>query len=322
MSPPKVLLTRRWPAAVEARLQSDYDATLNPNDVPMTSAEISAALDAHDAVCVTVSDQLPAALFQAAGRARIIGNFGVGVSHIDLDAARAAGVAVTNTPDCLTDCTADLAIALMLMLARRLGEGERELRSGNWTGWRPTHLMGRCLAGKTLGVIGMGRIGIATARRAQHGFGMKIVYHNRSAVPEDRLAGLAATRLDTVDAVIAASDVVSLHCPGGAENQHLLDAGRLAAFGPERLLVNTARGEIVDEAALAAALAAGTIGGAALDVYEREPEVHEGLLTHPSTVLLPHLGSATVETREAMGMMVLDNLDAFFAGEEPPNRVA
>lgn len=321
MSAPRVLLTRRWPATVEERLQATYDVTLNEDDISMSPGQIAAALRTYDAVCATVSDSLPSECFGEDLSTRIIGNFGVGVSHVDLEAAIAAGVTVTNTPGCLTDCTADLAIALMLMAARRLGEGEREVRSGIWSGWRPTHMMGRSLAGKTLGIVGMGRIGIATAWRAQHGFGMEIAYYNRSPVDEAKLSGLKATALSTIDDVIESSDFVSLHCPGGGENRHLLNDTRIRSFGRDRFLINTARGEIVDEAALVAALECGQIGGAALDVYEKEPDIHPELLRNSKAVLLPHLGSATIETREAMGMMVADNLDAFFAGKAPPHRV-
>lgn len=321
MTRKKILLTRRWPEAVEARLASSYDATLNPEDRPMSVEEIGRALHDYDAVCPTVSDKLPAEIFSAPPRAKILANFGVGVNHIDLPAAAAAGITVTNTPGVLTDCTADLAIALMLMLARRLGEGERELRAGTWAGWRPTHLMGTSLRGKTLGIIGMGRIGQATARRAQMAFGMDIVYYNRTPVPDARLGDLKAHALPTVDAVIEQADFVSLHCPGGGENRHLIDARRIGLFGPKTFLINTARGDVVDETALRAALCQGALGGAGLDVFEREPHVPDDLIALPNVVLLPHLGSATRETREAMGMMAADNLDAFFAGTAPPNRV-
>ncbi len=320
MTRPKILLTRRWPEAVEARLARDYDVTLNEADAPLGTGAIAAALGTHDAICPTVSDALPAEIFTGGHRARMLGNFGVGHNHIAVEAARAAGLEVSNTPGVLTDCTADLAITLMLMLARRAGEGERELRAGRWDGWRPTHLIGTKLTGKTLGIVGMGRIGIATARRAQGGFGMKVVYFNRSEVAPERLVGLEATRLDSVEAVLEAADVVSLHVPGGA-GAGLIDAERLRLVGPSGLLVNTARGDVVDEAALVAALEAGEIGGAGLDVYAKEPRVPEALTRMENVVLLPHLGSATRETREAMGHMVADNLDAFFAGKPLPNPV-
>jgi lactate dehydrogenase-like 2-hydroxyacid dehydrogenase len=321
MTRKRILLTRRWPEAVEARLAASYDATLNLEDRPMSVEEIGRALREYDAVCPTVSDKLPAEIFSAPPGAKILANFGVGVNHIDLAAAAATGLTVTNTPGVLTDCTADLAIALMLMLARRLGEGERELRAGNWAGWRPTHLMGTCLRGKTLGIVGMGRIGQATARRAQMAFGMDIVYYNRSPVPDARLGGLKAQGLPTVDAVIEQADFVSLHCPGGGENRHLIDARRIGLFSPETFLINTARGDIVDETALIAALRQGALAGAGLDVFEQEPHMPDDIIALPNVVLLPHLGSATRETREAMGIMAADNLDAFFAGAEPPNRV-
>ena len=317
----RILLTRRWPEAVEARLAATYDTTLNLEDRPMSVEEIGRALNDYDAVCPTVSDRLPAEIFSVCPRTKILANFGVGVNHIDLSAAATAEITVTNTPGVLTDCTADLAIALMLMLARRLGEGERELRAGSWAGWRPTHLVGTCLRGKTLGIVGMGRIGQATALRAQMAFGMDVVYYNRSAVPAARLGVLKARALPTVDAVIEQADFVSLHCPGGRENRHLIDAWRIGLFSPETFLINTARGDVVDEMALTAALRRAALAGAGLDVFEQEPQVPDDLKYLPNVVLLPHLGSATRETREAMGMMAADNLDAFFVGATPPNQV-
>jgi len=322
MTKKKILLTRRWPEAVEKRLSEDYDATLNTDDVPMTTEAIGAALADYDAVCPTVSDKLPAAIFNGGHRAQILGNFGVGFNHIDIAAATGAGLTVTNTPGVLTDCTADTALTLMLMLARRAGEGERELRAGNWAGWRPTHMMGTRLRGKTLGIIGMGRIGIATARRAHAAFGMKVVFYNLIDVPEDHIAGMDAKRMDTIEDVLEAADVVSLHVPGGGDNTHLMNAERLALIGPKGMLINTARGDVIDQAALVAALKDGKIGGAGLDVFEKEPEVPAELIAMENTVLLPHLGSATTETREDMGHMVADNLDAFFAGKPVPNPVS
>ncbi|WP_146591079.1 2-hydroxyacid dehydrogenase [Puniceibacterium confluentis] len=322
MTKHKILLTRRWPEAVEKRLSADYDATLNTDDVPMTVAAIGAALNDYDAVCPTVSDKLPAAIFTGNHRARILGNFGVGFNHIDIAAAQGAGLTVTNTPGVLTDCTADTALTLMLMLARRAGEGERELRAGNWTGWRPTHMMGTRLRGKTLGIIGMGRIGIATAKRAHAAFGMKVVYFNLVDVPEDLVAGMEARRLDTIEDVLKASDVVSLHVPGGGENTHLISAERLALIGPNGMLINSARGDVIDQKALIDALKTGKLGGAGLDVFEGEPDVPAELIALENTVLLPHLGSATTETREDMGHMVADNLDAFFSGKPVPNPVS
>jgi len=251
-----------------------------------------------------------------------VANYGVGHSHIDTAAAAAAGVVVTNTPGVLTDCTADLTLALMLAVSRRLGEGERELRAGRWTGWRPTHLIGARISGAVLGVIGFGRIGQAVARRAHHGFGMRVIFQNRSAVDPGIAQACGAEPRATVEAVLAEADVVSLHCPGGTANRHLIDAARLALMKPGAFLINTARGEVVDEAALAAALREGRLGGAGLDVYEREPAVHPDLLALENAVLAPHLGSATQTTRMAMGMKALENLEAFFAGRPPPDRVA
>ncbi|MCF7700360.1 2-hydroxyacid dehydrogenase [Loktanella sp. M215] len=322
MTKPRILLTRRWPAAVERRLSQDYDATLNTDDVPMTTEAIGAALNDYDAVCPTVSDRLPAQIFSGGQRARILGNFGVGFNHIDIAAATGAGLTVTNTPGVLTDCTADTALTLMLMLARRAGEGERELRAGNWAGWRPTHMMGTRLRGKTLGIIGMGRIGIATARRAHAAFGMKVIYYNLVDVPDDLIAGMDARRLDTIEAVLEAADVVSLHVPGGGDNTHLMNAARLALIGPDGFLINTARGDVIDQTALIAALREGQLKGAGLDVFEDEPKVPAELIAMENVVLLPHLGSATTETREDMGHMVADNLDAFFTGQRVPNAVA
>jgi lactate dehydrogenase-like 2-hydroxyacid dehydrogenase len=255
----------------------------------------------------------------AAGRCRMIANYGVGVNHIDLVSAAAHGIAVSNTPGVLTDATADLTLTLMLMLSRRAGEGERELRAGAWNGWRPTHLVGRQMTGKTLGIIGMGRIGQAVARRAHFGFGMDVVFQNRSAVTGG--AAVGARQLASVAEVCAASDYVSLHCAATAETRHILGADALAAMSPDAYVINTARGDVVDEAALVAALESGTIAGAGLDVFQGEPVVNPAILAAPNTVLLPHLGSATQETRVAMGMKVVENARAFAAGTPLPDPV-
>ena len=322
MTKPKILVTRRWPKSVEERLSQTYDATLNTDDKPMSTQQIADAFAEFDAICPTVSDKLPADVFpKEAPRAKIIGNYGVGFSHIDTDAAKSAGVAVTNTPDVLSECTADLAIPLMLMAARRASEGEREVRAGDWTGWRPTHMVGTKVSGATFGVLGFGRIGRTAAKRAHFGFGMKVIYYDAFPVKPELAAETGAEARDSIEAVLREADVVSLHMPGGKENYHLINGERLKMMKPTAILVNTARGEVVDAAALAAALKAGTIAGAGLDVYEGEPTIPPPLLD-TNAVLLPHLGSATETTREAMGMMVADNLDAFFAGKEPPNRVA
>lgn len=323
MSKPRVLTTRRWPQAVEAKLAEKFDLVLNEGDQPMDAAAFQQAFREFDAILPTVTDKLTGAAFDVDGpRTKILGNFGVGFSHIDIDAAKKHGIVVTNTPDVLSDCTADIAMTLMLAAARRAGEGERELRAGKWTGWRPTHLIGTKVSGATLGIIGFGRIGQAMAQRAHHGFGMKILVQNRSAVAPDILAAYGATQVASVDELLPQCDFVSLHCPGGAANRHLIDARRMGLMRQDAFLINTARGEVVDEAALAKALIAGQIGGAGLDVFEHEPSITPALLDCPNLVMLPHLGSATKTTREAMGFRVMDNITAFFAGGRPADRVA
>ncbi len=323
MKKARILVTRRWPEAVEAVLSERFEATFNAGDRPMDQAALADALAHYDAVLPTVSDRLPAALFERERLStRIIGNYGVGYNHIDVGAAAARGIVVTNTPGVLTDCTADIAMTLLLQVARRAGEGERELRAGGWSGWRPTHMIGTRVSGKTLGIIGFGRIGKAMAKRCHFGFDMDVVFHNRSRIDPAEAARYGARQLDTVEEVLAVSDFVSLHCPGGGENAGLIDAGRLAAMKPSAYLINTARGDVVDEAALVRALAERRIAGAGLDVYAAEPHVPEALRAMENVVLLPHLGSATAETRIAMGMKVVDNITAFFEGREPPDRVA
>ncbi len=322
MVKPSVLVTRRWPAAVEAQLAENYNAVLNTGDIPMSPAELRDALKAYDAVLPTVTDTLSAeALDVAAAQTKILANYGVGYSHICEPAARDLGMTVTNTPDVLSECTADLAMTLLLMVARRAGEGERELRAGGWTGWRPTHLVGTKVSGKTLGIIGFGRIGQEMARRAHHGFGMKILVKNRSTVSPDVLKQFNATQVETVDDLLPQCDFVSLHCPGGAANRHLINGRRLDLMKPDSFLINTARGEVVDEHALVQSLMFDTIGGAALDVFDGEPRINPDLLQCDNLVMLPHLGSATKESREAMGFRVLDNLGDFFAGRPPRDRV-
>ncbi|MGY5775933.1 2-hydroxyacid dehydrogenase [Rhizobium sp. LEGMi135b] len=322
MSNPRILVTRRWPSAVEAVLSERFDTTLNQDDKALDAGQLREALLTYDAVLPTVSDKLPAPLFEGeAIRAKILGNFGVGFNHIDIKAAKEKGVVITNTPGVLTDCTADIAMLLLLSVARRGGEGEREVRAGGWSGWRPTHLVGTKVTGKTVGIIGFGRIGRAFAQRCHFGFGMDVVFYNRSAIDPMEAARYGAVQLQTVEDVLDVSDFVSLHCPGGGENRHLMNAARLAAMKPGAFLINTARGDVVDETALISALEQGTIRGAGLDVYEAEPHVPERLRAMDNVVLLPHLGSATEETRTAMGMKVVDNITAFFAGREPPDRV-
>jgi len=322
MSKPRILVTRRWPSAVESVLSDRFDTTLNMDDLPMTGEALSAALGEYDAVLPTVSDRLPAAVFDGVmPRVGMLGNFGVGYNHIDIDAAKARGIVVTNTPGVLTDCTADIAMLLLLTVARRGGEGERQVRAGEWQGWCPTHMIGTKVTGKTVGIIGFGRIGKAFAQRCHFGFGMDVVFYNRSPVDPAEAARYGARQLPAVEDVLASSDFVSLHCPGGAENRHLMNAERLATMRPGAFLINTARGDVVDELALIAALKDGVIRGAGLDVYAAEPHVPDALRAMENVVLLPHLGSATEETRTAMGMKVVDNVTAFFDGRPPPDRV-
>jgi lactate dehydrogenase-like 2-hydroxyacid dehydrogenase len=319
---PRVIVTRRWPAAVEKILAEQFDTTLNAGDIPLTATELKAAFLNFDAILPTVSDRLPASVYPDADiRTKLIANFGVGFSHIDTATAREREIVVTNTPGVLTDCTADIAMSLLLSVARRAGEGERQLRAGEWNGWCPTHMIGTKVSGKTLGIIGMGRIGKAMAKRAHFGFDMKIVFFNRSRVDDDEVKAMGAIQLPSIEAVLAEADFVSLHCPGGAENRNLIDAKRLAAMKSGAFLINTARGDVVDQDALIEALENHAIAGAGLDVFAEEPYVPERLRRLEKVVLLPHLGSATEETRVAMGMKVVENLTAFFEGRQVPDRV-
>jgi lactate dehydrogenase-like 2-hydroxyacid dehydrogenase len=317
-----IVVTRRWPASVEQELLRRFpDVRLNADDVPLGRDGLRAALEQADVVLPTVSDRLPAELFTGELRTKFLGNFGVGYNHIDTDAAAKAGIVVTNTPGVLTDTTADTAMTLLLMVARRAGEGEREVRAGRWTGWRPTHMMGADVTGKTLGIVGMGRIGVAVARRGHFGFGMPVIFYDPvDFEPDHGIPG--ARRVSTVEELLEVADFVSLHMPGGGENTHLMDATRLARMKPTAFLINSARGDVIDSDALVKALQSGTIAGAGLDVYESEPEVPEALRKLENAVLLPHLGSATLETRTAMGMLVLDNLQDYLEGREPSCRVA
>lgn len=320
---PTVVVTRRLPGPVERQLADRFTARLNADDHSFSAAELAAALRSADALVPTVGDRLTAAVLAAEpGRARILANYGAGVDHIDLGAARARGLVVTNTPDVLTEDTADAAMMLMLMVARRAGEGERQLRAGAWTGWGPTHLLGTRVHGKTLGLIGFGRIGRAVAHRARHGFGMRILFHDPVPPPPALVAALGAEPQATIDDVLRAADFVSLHSPATPATHHLINADRLALMRPTAFLINTARGDLVDEAALVAALERRAIAGAGLEVFEREPQVPSALLALDHVVLLPHLGSATEETRVAMGWRVLENLTAFFGGQPPRDRVA
>jgi len=317
---PRLFVSRRWPEAVETELTSRYQVTFNDSDIPISRQQFADAMTQYDAICPTVSDRIDASILQIPdARVRIIANYGAGFEHIDIGAAKSAGIAVTNTPDVLTGATAELALLLMQMASRRAGEGERELRTLAWTGWRPTHLLGTSLGGKRLGLIGYGRIARATAVLARAALGMDIAYFSRRPAQDDALNAIYLDRLETL---LSTSDVVSIHCPGGPETHHLIDAGRLALMKSSAILINTARGSVVDEGALACALKAGTIAAAGLDVYAHEPHVHPELMRLDNAVLLPHLGSATIETRTAMGMKVVANLDRFFSGQPLLDRVA
>jgi lactate dehydrogenase-like 2-hydroxyacid dehydrogenase len=318
---PRVIVTRKMPQAVEDRLAAaELDVTFNADDTPYSRDRLVAALQDADGVLLAVGDPLDGPLLDAGGRRRtqIIANFGVGVNHIDLDAAKARGVIVTNTPGVLTDATADTAMMLILTATRRASEMEAVLRRGEWGGFSPTAQLGMSIQGKTLGIVGMGRIGQATARRAVLGFGMRAIYFNRSPVgPFD----FPAEARPSIEHVMAEADVISLHAPGGGANRGLISADRIARMKPTAYLVNTARGDVVDEPALVAALVEGRIAGAGLDVFAEEPRVPAALIGLPNVTLLPHIGSATLETRTAMGMLAAENLIAHFAGEPLPSRV-
>ncbi len=316
-----VTITRKLPDAVEERLRALFDARLNSEDTPFDKPALLHAVKTADVLAPTITDQLDAGIIEAAGeRLKLIANFGVGVDHIDLKAAKARGIAITNTPGVLTEDTADLTFALMLAVPRRLSEGIRALEEGAFTGWYPTWMMGRRLGGMRLGIVGMGRIGQAVARRAA-AFGMEINYHNRKPIDEKLAQALGATYWRDLDDMLAQMDMVILTCPRNEETYHLMSAVRLKRMKPTAYLINTARGDIVDEHALALALESGELAGAGLDVFEREPEVNAKLMTLKNVVLLPHMGSGTLEARTAMGMKVVANIEAFANGRDLPDRV-
>lgn len=313
----KLLISRLLPDTVMASATARYDVTLRETEAVMSEAEVSDALGTYDALLPTLGDRFTAGAIGAGGdRCKLIANFGVGYNHIDVAAAQSRGIAVTNTPGAVTDATADIAMTLILMTARRAGEGERLVRAGKWTGWQPTQMLGLHLSGKTVGIIGMGRIGQAIADRCRLGFGCKIVFANRS---EKAVEG--ATQLENIEAVAAAADVVVIATPGGAETRHLITAPVFDAMQSHAILVNISRGDVIDEAALIAALQAGELGGAGLDVYEGEPVVPDALIAMENVTLLPHLGTNALEVRAQMGMMAVENINAFFDGEPLPNPV-
>ena len=319
---PTVVVTRRLPEPVEKELSREFDARLNPDDRPLGPDGLQDALRNADALLCTVTDRLTAEVLGVEPRrARLLANFGVGFNHIDTEAAKARGLAVSNTPDVLTEATADIAITLLLMASRRTGEGERQVRAGAWTGWRPTHMLGTQVSGKVLGLVGMGRIARAVARRAHHGFGMRVIYHDPYPPTPAEAAALGAEPRASLEQVLEEADFVSLHCPATPETRHLMNRERLRRMRRSAILINTARGDVVDEAALVEALSNGTITAAGLDVFEKEPQVSLALLAMENVVLLPHLGSATQETRIAMGLRALENLRLFFSGAPLRDRV-
>ncbi len=324
MSKPKVILTRRWPAEAEAKAKELFDVVLNEDDHKMSEDELKQAMQTADAVCPTVSDfQINDEIFSVENRTcKIVSNFGVGFNNIDTEAAKKAGVVVTNTPEVLTDCTADIAMVLLLSVARRIGEGERLVRNKEWDGWCPTHMLATKVTGKKLGFIGFGRIAQAVAQKAHFGFGMEVSFFDPYPPSAAVIEKFSAKQMDTVEDVLSDSDFVTLHCPGGGANTNLMNAERLGMMKKSAFLINTARGDVVDEPALVQALKDGVIAGAGLDVFAKEPNVTEALLTMENVVLLPHLGSATTETRVAMGLRSLANVKAFFDGKEPGDRVA
>jgi lactate dehydrogenase-like 2-hydroxyacid dehydrogenase len=314
----KLLITRPLPDDVMAAAGARFEVTARASTLPLTPRELRDSLRDYDLVLPTLGDRYQPDVFADVGqpRARMLANFGVGYNHIDVAAAGAAGITVSNTPGAVTDATADIALTLILMTARRAGEGERMLREGSWQGWHPIQMLGMHVSGKRLGVIGMGRIGKAIAKRCQAGFGMEVVFFNRSVISDP---GVPARQVPLGEAM--AADIVVVAVPGGKETHHLINAATLAQMRPHAIFVNISRGDVVDEAALIDTLQRGAIAGAGLDVYEFEPKVPASLVAMENVTLLPHLGTAALEVRANMGMMAVDNLIAFAEGRVPPNKV-
>ncbi|MFZ5610559.1 MAG: 2-hydroxyacid dehydrogenase [Pseudomonadota bacterium] len=318
---PKVVVTRRLPEAIETRMMELFTVSLNLDDKPFAQTQLMAAVAEADVLVPTVTDRIDkAVLAQAGPQLRLIANFGVGVDHIDLATARARRITVTNTPGVLTEDTADMTMALMLAVPRRLLEGARLLEDGHWTGWSPTHMLGTRIWGKRLGIVGMGRIGQAVARRAR-AFGLSIHYHNRHRLPVAVEEALEATYWESLDQMLHRMDIISLNCPHTPATYHLLSARRLELMQPHAFIINTARGEVIDETALIRLLKSGRIAGAGLDVYESAPHVNPELLELSHVVAIPHMGSATKESRQEMGEKVLINIKTFIDGHTPPDRV-
>jgi glyoxylate reductase len=318
---PAVVVTRKLPDAIETRMMELFRTRLSADDKPMTSAQLVEAVKTADVLVPTVTDRIDAKVLSQAGpQLRLIASFGTGVDHIDLDSARQRGITVTNTPGVLTEDTADMTMALILAVARRMGEGERLVREGKWTGWSPTSMLGARMGGKRLGIVGMGRIGQALARRAR-GFGLAIHYHNRRRLHANVEGTLEATYWESLDQMLARMDVVSVNCPHTPATYHLLSARRLKLMRPTAIIVNTARGEVIDENAMMRMLRAGELAGAGLDVFEHEPAINPKLLELDNVVCLPHMGSATLEGRIEMGEKVIINIKTFVDGHKPPDRV-
>lgn len=318
---PRVIVTRDLPDAVLARLSALFDAELNVGDTPMDRAALTAAMADCDVLVPTVTDTIDAALIESAGpRLRLIANYGAGVNHIDLKAARARRILVTNTPGVLTEDTADMTMALILSVPRRLAEGEKLVRSGAWSGWSPGGMLGHRIGGKALAIVGMGRIGQAVARRAR-AFGLTIHYHNRHRLPKVVEAELQAQWHPNLDEMLALADIVTLHTPRNTDSENLIDARRIALMRPSAYVINTSRGGILDEDALIEALEGGRLAGAGLDVWKHEPAIDPRLLALPGVVMLPHMGSATYEGRLAMGERVIANIRAWSDGHRPPDQV-
>jgi glyoxylate reductase len=318
---PKVIVTRELAEAVMGRMEQLFDTTNNRGDAPMDQAQLAAAMADTDVFVPTVTDDINASLIEGAGeRLKLIANYGAGVNHIDLRAARARGIIVTNTPGVLTEDTADMTMALILSVPRRLAEGEKLVRSGQWKGWSPGGMLGHRIGGRALGIIGMGRIGRAVASRAR-AFGLSIHYHNRHRLPASVEVEFGATWHDTLDEMLGQIDVLTIHTPRNAESENLIDARRIGLMKPDAFLINAARGGIVDEDALIEALEGGRLGGAGLDVWKFEPRIDPRLLALPNVVMLPHMGSATFEGRLAMGEKVIANIRMWADGHRPPDQV-
>ena len=317
----KIILTRRLSDTVETRMRELFNATLNQTDQPFTQEQLIHAVETADVLVPTVTDSLNASVIEQAGsQLRLIASFGTGVDHIDVKAAREKGITVTNTPGVLSEDTADVAMSLILAVPRRIVQGDTKVRSGQWDGWSPTGMLGHRINGKRLGIIGMGSIGQAIARRAK-AFGMSIHYHNRKAVHPSIEAELEATYWETIEQMLPRVDIISINCPSTPATHHLLNKERLRLLSPHSYLVNTGRGDVIDEMALIELLKENKIAGAGLDVYEHEPVISSALIDLPNVVLLPHIGSATIEGRHAMGDKVIINIQTFLDGHTPPDRV-